>query len=1182
METKAIISIFLFLFVRYSNGSDFKRVCYYGTWTNKLQVISGRFYIKDIDPYLCTHAVFAFAKVNTEKLRLQRLEVDDDNGLLPPKARGKYFDFTNMKQTNPKLVTLLSIGGATSSEALHNVAETPERRKTFAKNCLIYLRDRNFDGFDIDWEYPGAFKDKFTELLKAMRSEFDNDDAIRTKNKSRLVLSIAVAAEKPNIDESYNVTEIVKYVDFINVMAYDYFGTWSKVSGFTGPLFSRLSDPTYNPQLSQNWTIQYWMKKGAPPEKLVMGTTAAALALTLRSSSNHSIGAPVIKSTIVGPIRKLRGQLSYFELCDKVKGLREIWDDEQKYTYANYGNQWFAYNTPRSMIEKVKYAIAMGLGGIMFWTYDLDDFSGNHCGQGKFPLLNAIKSAASNTSFTRAPTTIALTIPPSQPARTPNTPLETEEKTSKIYSYNSTESQITRTETTLLSSDAKSTEHITTTIQTTRRPFVIVYSINKASNSKHSTLCDKVKGLRGISDDEQKYTYANSGNQWFAYNTPRSMIERVKFAKAMGLGGIMFWTYDLDDFSCGQGKFTLLNAIKSAASNTSFTRAPITIAITMPPSQPAEHQKNPLEREVKTSKTYSYYSTESQITRTETTLLSTDVESSDFKRVCYYGTWTNKLQVTLGRFYIKDIDPYLCTHAVFAFAKVNTEKLRLQRLEVDDDNGLLPPKARGKYFDFTNMKQTNPKLVTLLSIGGETSSEALHNVAETPERRKTFAKNCLIYLRDRNFDGFDIDWEYPGAFKDKFTELLKAMRTEFDSDDAIRTKNKSRLVLSIAVAAGKPNIDESYNVTEIVKYVDFINVMAYDYFGTWSKVSGFTGPLFSRLSDPTYNPQLSQNWTIQYWMKKGAPPEKLVMGITATALALTLRSSSNHGIGAPVINSTIVGPIRKLTGQLSYFENALPCILGKKKKERRKQPREVNARLDQKVKSIIVKGGKISFIIRSILQLCDKVKGLRGIWDDEQKYTYAHLRNQWFAYNTPRSMIEKVKYAKTMGLGGIMFWTYDLDDFSDHCGHGKFPLLNAIKDAASNTSFTKAPTTIATTTKAPTTIAPTTIAPTTPQSTPTRKPSNPQETVAKTNKTDSDNLTESQMTSTITTLLSTDAKTTLVSTDAKTTEFITTTIRTTRRPAFIVYNTNEASYTKICNVLWMTMIITTLFICCGD
>ncbi|XP_063411578.1 acidic mammalian chitinase-like [Mytilus trossulus] len=361
---------------------------------------------------------------------------------------------------------MLSISGETSSDHLHNVVETPERRKTFAQNCRIYLRERNFDGFDIDWEYPGTFKDKFTELLKAMRLEFANDDAIRTKNKSRLVLSIAGAAGKPNIDESYNVPEIVKFVDFINVFAFDYFGTWSKVSGFTGSLFSRFSDPAYNPQLSQNWTIQYWIKNGAPPDKLVMGTTATALAFTLKSSSNHNIGAPVINSTIVGPVRKMRGQLSYSELCDKVRGLRGIWDDEQKYTYAYSGNQWFSYDTPRSMIEKVKYAKAMGLGGIMFWTYDLDDFSGNHCGQGKFPLLNSIKDAAFNTSFTRAPTTIALTTPSSQPAGKSNNPQETGTKTSKTNSYHSTESHIARTERTFLSTDVISREHITFTAHT--------------------------------------------------------------------------------------------------------------------------------------------------------------------------------------------------------------------------------------------------------------------------------------------------------------------------------------------------------------------------------------------------------------------------------------------------------------------------------------------------------------------------------------------------------------------------------------------------------------------------------------------------------------------------------------------------------------------------------------------
>ena len=51
----------------------------------------------------------------------------------------------------------------------------------------------------------------------------------------------------------------------------------------------------------------------------------------------------------------------------------------------------------------------MGLGGIMFWSYDLDDFFGRFCGQGKYPLLSALASADIHGNYTRAPTTASTT-----------------------------------------------------------------------------------------------------------------------------------------------------------------------------------------------------------------------------------------------------------------------------------------------------------------------------------------------------------------------------------------------------------------------------------------------------------------------------------------------------------------------------------------------------------------------------------------------------------------------------------------------------------------------------------------------------------------------------------------------------------------------------------------------------
>lgn len=147
-----------------------------------------------------------------------------------------------------------------------------------------------------------------------------------------------------------------------------------------------------------------------------------------------------------------------------------------------------------------------------------------------------------------------------------------------------------------------------------------------------------------------------------------------------------------------------------------------------------------------------------------------------YKLVCYYTNWS-QYRPTIGKFLPEYIDPFMCTHLIFAFGWLKNGKLSTFEENDDTVGGKV-----GLYDRVVGLKSKNPNLKVLLAIGGWSFGTAkFKEVAKTRFSRQTFVFSAVEFLREHNFDGLDMDWEYPkSSDKENFSALLTELRQAFD------------------------------------------------------------------------------------------------------------------------------------------------------------------------------------------------------------------------------------------------------------------------------------------------------------------------------------------------------------------------------------------------------------------
>lgn len=303
------------------------------------------------------------------------------------------------------------------------------------------------------------------------------------------------------------------------------------------------------------------------------------------------------------------------------------------------------------------------------------------------------------------------------------------------------------------------------------------------------------------------------------------------------------------------------------------------------------------------------------------------------------------------------------THIIYSFLHLNgnqlsfdsaTDKQALQRLVA--------------------LKKQYPHLKVMLSLGGWGGCETCSDIFNNADNRKAFAQSTLAIIKEYHTDGIDLDWEYPTiagfpghkfAAHDRanFTTLVQELRAAFGN----------RYELSFAAGGFDDYLKTAVDWAAIMPLLDNVNLMSYDIVNGATPHTGHHTALYSTLQqkDSTDN-------AVQFLLRAGVAPEKIVIGTAFYARVWEQVAATNNGLYQPGVH----------TDGADY--------------------KEFSTRFNS-------------------------ADGYVYYWDDIAKAPsfYSASKKTFATFDDKRSLAEKARYVQQHKLGGMMFWQLPHDTDND-------------------------------------------------------------------------------------------------------------------------------------------------------
>ncbi|KAJ4003710.1 hypothetical protein NW766_012161 [Fusarium irregulare] len=323
------------------------------------------------------------------------------------------------------------------------------------------------------------------------------------------------------------------------------------------------------------------------------------------------------------------------------------------------------------------------------------------------------------------------------------------------------------------------------------------------------------------------------------------------------------------------------------------------------------------------------------------------------------------------------------THVNFAFAYIDPKTFQITTMDSQTPESL--------FKTITSIKSMKSGLgdpvEVWVAIGGWTFSNnhtdtqpVFTEISKNEANRQRFANNAVAFMMTYGFDGIDIDWEYPGATDrggkkeqdtKSFIKLIKTLRKTFDESP------RGGYGLSFTIPSSYWYL-RWFDVPAMLKAgASWVNLMSYDLHGVWDQNSA----IGSQVQAHTNVTEIKQS--VELLWRNNVPPGKVILGTGFYGRSFQLSNPSCNKPGCKFSGAADKGPCTNEGGILGYFE------------------------------------------IQDIL----KKHKVNKIHDKEAAVNYfSYNKDQWISYDDKVTFQQKVKWADSIGLGGLMIWAIDLDD----------------------------------------------------------------------------------------------------------------------------------------------------------